>query len=217
MISQKSGRSKNKEWKMMPVVFLAVLFFTAWATAGTAPGNSTAKDVEDKSVSGQKETAGPSQPDSPDVLVYVYGQEDLLPLFRGQVEAGLFDKELDCFSVEHVPELRRQMTLGRDEIKWYDIRKLVPRNRAHILVRADIQDSGAMMLKYQDRKTLMQSAVFTIRAIDLDTGRPAGPPQTGQFRYTVLNMEEEMRRAVLPKVGILGRGIKSFWAARPNN
>lgn len=158
-----------------------------------------------------------SPPDGPGVLIHVSGQESLASLFRGELETMFFKHGLPFFSVEAIPELKEKVSMGRTEIKWYEINRLVPDTRAKILVLGAIEDAGSVILDFHGRETRMTSATFTVRALDLSTGKPVAPPEMGQFRYTPLNLFDSLHRAVAPGADRMGETIKKNWPPEQGN
>lgn len=186
--------------------FLAFLFTCQGFCEETASG----KTGSAVSANGQ-EKDDKVLPADPGVLIYVSGDDHLTSLFRGELEACFFKHGLNYFSVENIPELKEKVTMGRTDIKWYEIRQLVPGTKAQILVIADIGNAGSVTLDYHGRETRMTNATFTVRALDLASGNPAASPEIGQFRYTPLNMFESLHQAVAPGADRVGKGIREFW------
>ncbi len=189
------------------VIFLlaAVLTGKGFSAESTDQGTSSAVSPQDQGKTAQ------GLPADPGVLIHVYGDDSMVALFRGELEIGFFNHGLNYFSVENIPELREKVTLGRRDIKWYEIRKLVPGDTAHILVIAGIEKAGSQVLDYHGRETRMTHATFTVRAVDLASGRPAAAPEIGQFQYTPMSLFEALHLAVSPGADRMGGNIRKFW------
>lgn len=206
-------RSRQNRWWTAAISLL--LAAAAWAGPALCAETQSSRQTQPYSMNQEKDAASPAE--GPGILIHVSGQESLASLFRAELEAGFFKHGLPFFSVEAIPELKEKVSMGRTQIKWYEISRLVPTAKARILVFADIEDAGSEILDFYGRETRMTSATFTVRALDLSTGKPVAPPEMGQFRYTSLNLLDSLHRAVAPGADRMGENIKKIWAPEQGN
>lgn len=156
----------------------------------------------------QKQAALPA---IPVVLTIVSGDETLAPFVQNHIEAALANSGLHVTSVAEIPVLMEKMQMGSLPISWYDIQRLVPSQSANIVLISQIQQTGSMPLQYYGRSQTLTTVSFTVRAVDMETGTAAGPPASGTAKFTPLNMDEELRKAVNASVGGMGQSIKQYW------
>jgi serine/threonine-protein kinase len=168
--------------------------------AVAAPPSRTAK-VEKKA----------ALPTLPVVLTIVSGDETLAPFVQNHIEAALTNSGLRVTSVAEIPVLVEKMQMGSLPISWYDIKRLVPSQSANIVLISQVQQTGSMPLQYYGRSQTLTTVSFTVRAVDMETGAAAGPPASGTAKFTPLNMDEELRKAVNSSVGGMGQSIKEYW------
>ena len=67
-----------------------------------------------------------------------------------------------------------------------------------VLMLARIEPTGQRELSYYGRRDTSYSARITVTTYDLASGRPFGSPQTGEIRYTSINVESESQDVVAP-------------------
>ncbi len=150
-------------------------------------------------------------PKVPTVLLAVSGDEATAPFVRANLESLMLESELRVTMVSEIPVLSEKMQFGRVPLSRYEIQRLVPKGKAHILVLAQVQRAGSMPLKYQGYTQELISATFSIQTVDLDTGLSATAPATGTVKYTVLNMEENFQKEIGYKAGDMGARIRDYW------
>jgi hypothetical protein len=150
-------------------------------------------------------------PAIPVVLTIVSGDETLAPFVQNHIEAALADSGLHVTSIAEIPVLMQKMQMGSLPISWYDIKRLVPSQSANIVLISQVQQTGSMPLQYYSRSQTLTTVSFTVRAVDMETGAAAGPPASGTAKFTPLNMDEELRKAVNSSVGGMGQSIKQYW------
>lgn len=150
-------------------------------------------------------------PDVPTVLLAVSGDEATAPFVRANLESLMLESELQVAMVSEIPLLYEKMQFGRVPLSRYEIQRLVPKGKAHILVLAQVQMAGSMPLNYHGYTQELISATFSIQTVDLDTGLSATPPATGTVKYTVLNMEENFQKEIGYKAGDMGARIRDYW------
>ncbi len=150
-------------------------------------------------------------PKVPTVLLAVSGDEATTPFVRANLESLMLESELQVAMVSEIPVLSEKMQLGRVPLSRYEIERLVPKGKAHILVLAQVQRAGSMPLKYQGYTQELISATFSIQTVDLDTGLSATSPATGAVKYTLLNMEENFQKEIGYKAGDMGARIRQYW------
>jgi serine/threonine protein kinase len=150
-------------------------------------------------------------PTIPVVLTIVSGDETLAPFVQNHIEAALADSGLHVTSIAEIPVLMQKMQMGSLPISWYDIKRLVPSQSANIVLISQVQQTGSMPLQYYGRSQTLTTVSFTVRAVDMETGAAAGPPASGTAKFTPLNMDEELRKAVNSSVGGMGQSIKQYW------
>jgi serine/threonine protein kinase len=152
-----------------------------------------------------------SLPRVPTVLLVVSGDEATAPFVRANLESLMLESELRVSMVSEIPVLSEKMQLGRVPLSRYEIQRLLPKGKAHILVLAQVQRAGSMPLKYQGYTQELISATFSIQTVDLATGLSATAPATGTVKYTVLNMEENFQKEIGYKAGDMGARIRDYW------
>jgi len=150
-------------------------------------------------------------PTIPVVLTIVSGDETLAPFVQNHIEAALANSGLHVTSVAEIPVLMEKMQMGSLPISWYDIQRLVPSQSANIILISQVQQTGSMPLQYYGRSQTLTTVSFTVRAVDMETGAAAGPPASGTAKFTPLNMDEELRKAVNASVSGMGQSIKDYW------
>jgi serine/threonine protein kinase len=150
-------------------------------------------------------------PKIPTVLLAVSGDETAAPFVRADLESLMLESELKVSMVSEIPVLYEKIQLGRVPLSRYEIQRLVPKGKAHILVLAQVQRAGSMPLRYQGYTQELISATFSIQTVDLDTGLTATAPATGTVKYTALNMEENFQQEIGRKAGDMGARIRDYW------
>jgi len=150
-------------------------------------------------------------PKVPIVLLAVSGDEATAPFVRANLESLMLESELQVSMVSEIPVLYEKMQFGRVPLSRYEIQRLVPKGKAHILVLAQVQRAGSMPLKYHGYTQELVTSTFSIQTVDLDTGLSATTPATGTVKYTVLNMEESFQKEIGDKAGDMGARIRQYW------
>jgi tRNA A-37 threonylcarbamoyl transferase component Bud32 len=79
-----------------------------------------------------------------------------------------------------------------------------------VLMLARIEPTGQRELSYYGRRDTAYSARITVTPYDLSTGRPFGRPQSGEIRYTSINVDRESQDVVTP----LARAVAEMIRAR---
>ena len=153
----------------------------------------------------------PALPATPVVLTVVSGDQTLVPFVQNHIEATLANSGLPVTSVAEIPVLMEKMEMGSLPISWYDIKRLVPSKTANIVLISQVQQTGSMPLNYYGRSQTLTTVSFTVRAVDMNTGANAAPPASGTAKFTPLNMDEELRKAVDASVRNMGQAIKDYW------
>jgi hypothetical protein len=150
-------------------------------------------------------------PKVPIVLLAVSGDEAIAPFVRANLESLMLESELQVSMISEIPVLSEKMQLGKVPLSRYEIQRLIPKGKAHILVLAQVQRAGSMPLKYHGYTQELISATFSIQTVDLDTGLSATAPATGTVKYTVLNLEENFQKEIGEKAGDMGARIREYW------
>lgn len=173
-----------------------------------APPPAAVAELPARTAKVEKKAALPALPV---VLTVVSGDETLAPFVQNHIEAALTNSGLQVTSVAEIPVLMEKMQMGSLPISWYDIKRLVPSQSANIVLISQVQQTGSMPLQYYGRSQTLTTVSFTVRAVDMETGAAAGPPASGTAKFTPLNMDEELRKAVNSSVGNMGQSIKEYW------
>ncbi len=150
-------------------------------------------------------------PKIPTVLMVVSGDQNMVSLTRPYLESALRQSGLLVASVSEVPVLRRKMQFGETPITWHSIKQFVPKGKAQILLLAEVRKTGSMDLTYYGRTQEMTTAVFSARALDMDTGISVAAPASGSVKYTPLNMEKNFEKAITSAAGNMGPEVKEYW------
>ncbi len=153
-------------------------------------------------------------PRIPTVLMIVSGDEAMVPLVRSHLESVVGDGGLRIGSVSEIPSLREKMQFGDTPVTWYNIKHLVPQGKAHLLILAQVQKTGSSSMSYYGRTQEMITATFSVRAVDMATGTSVAKPATGSVKFTHLNMDENLRRAITSAAGSMGSEMKKYWGER---
>lgn len=159
-------------------------------------------------------TTSPILPKVPTVLVVVWGDEAMASLVRGHLESIIGRSGLRVASISEIPILRKKVQFGDMPITWHSIKEFVPKDRAHILLLAQVQKAGSMDLKYYGRTQEMITGTFSARAVDMATGISVATPASSSVKFTQLNMEENLRRTVTSAASGIGAEIKGYWEER---
>lgn len=77
-----------------------------------------------------------------------------------------------------------------------------------VLMLARIEPTGQRELSYYGRNDTAYSARITVTAYDLASGRPFGSSESGEIRYTSINVERESRDVVTPMARAVAQGIR---------
>jgi hypothetical protein len=150
-------------------------------------------------------------PERPTVLLVVSGVEEMALELRTHLESVILDSGLQIISPAEIPVLREKIQFGATPISWYDVRQFVPAGQAHILVLAKIQKAGSTMLTFYGQTQEQITASYSVRSLDMSTGKAVDRSKTGVVRYTALNMQDEFADAVPEKVRDLGGAINTYW------
>ncbi len=153
----------------------------------------------------------PAPPKIPRVLLIVSGDESLVPFVRANLESLIINSGLKASSVAEIPVLREKMQMGNMPVSWYDIKQYVPEGQAQILLLAEVQKAGATPLNYYGRTQVLTSASLSARALDMASGSSVVPPGTALAKFTPLNLDVEMKKAVDSAAGEMGTAIKKYW------
>jgi len=153
-------------------------------------------------------------PSSPTVLLVTSGPESMVHLVRANLGAVLAKSGLRVASVADIPVLREKAQYGRMPMSWYEIRQIVPKDKAHVLVLAEVQKAGSTVLTFYGRSQEQITATFSIQALDMATGTSVGSPATGTVDFTSLNMTENFKDAITSAAGEMGNDIKKYWEGK---
>ena len=153
----------------------------------------------------------PPLPQIPTVLLIVSGDESLVPFARTYLETVIVNSGLKASSVSEIPILKEKMQMGHMPVSWHVVQRYVPKGQAQILLLAEVQETGSMPLNYYGRSQTLTSASFTVRSIDIETGSSVAPPGVATAKFTPINLDEEMKRAVYSAAGKTGEAIKKYW------
>jgi hypothetical protein len=172
---------------------------------------SGGQTVARTAVFASKATVPPALPKIPSVLVAVSGDESILPVFRTYLESSMLENGLKIVPIAELPVLMKKLQFGPRPLSWYEIKSLVPNNRVHLLLKAEIQRAGSMQLQYYGRVQKLTTATYAIRAIDMASGQAAAMPAGGTIKFTSLNMDENIRTEMRSVTGSMGQNIKRYW------
>jgi serine/threonine-protein kinase len=153
-------------------------------------------------------------PSSPTVLLVTSGPESMVHLVRANLGAVLAKSGLRVASVADIPVLREKAQYGRVPMSWYEVRQIVPKDKAQVLVLAEVQKVGSTVLTFYGRSQEQITATFSIQALDMATGTSVGSPATGTVDFTSLNMTENFKDAITSASGDMGNDIKKYWAEK---
>ncbi|MBW2109162.1 MAG: serine/threonine protein kinase [Deltaproteobacteria bacterium] len=175
---------------------------------GVAEGPGTATMQPEKIA---KKKAQVPLPKIPTALMVISGDQALVPLVRTRLESLLMESGLRVASISEVPLLERKVQFGEIPITWHAIRQYVPPKRAQLLVLAEVQRVGSMLLRYYGRVQEMITASITVRAVDMATGTSAARPASGTVKYTQLNVQKNVDKTVAQAAGGMGKQIMGYW------
>lgn len=147
----------------------------------------------------------------PTVLIAVSGDETIRPFVHVNIETSLLGTGLKVTSASEIPVLYKKIQLGQTPITWYRLKQLVPKDRADILLLAEVQKTGSTTLEFYGLTEKLTIVSFSVRAVDMATGISAASPATGSVKFTSLNMEENFREALTPALLEMGQMIKRYW------
>lgn len=147
----------------------------------------------------------------PTVLIAVSGDETIRPFVHANIETSLLGTGLKVTSASEIPVLYKKIQLGQTPITWYRLKQLVPKDRADILLLAEVQKTGSTTLEFYGLTEKLTIVSFSVRAVDMATGISAASPATGSVKFTSLNMEENFREALTPALLEMGQMIKRYW------
>ncbi len=158
----------------------------------------------------------PPLPKTPKILLIVSGDENLVPFVRANLESVIVNSGLKASSVTEIPILREKMQMGHMPITRHEVQRYVPKGQAQILLLAEVRETGSMPLNYYGRTQTLTSASFSVRAIDIETGTSAASPGMATAKFTPINLDKEMKRAVNSAAGEMGESIKKYWRQKIN-
>ncbi len=150
-------------------------------------------------------------PEIPTILLIVTGPDEMTLPLQTHLESTLLDDSLQVISPAEIPILSKKMQIGNLPINWYNIRQFTPQERAHILVLAKIQQAGSTTLRFYGTSQEQITAVFSVKTMDMATGKLVDRSITGTIRYTALNMEDEFKDALTASVDIIANNILEYW------
>ena len=150
-------------------------------------------------------------PEQPIVLLIVSGPEDMTLPLQAQLETTLLDSNLQVISPVEVPVLYEKMQVGDMPVNWYSVRQYTPGEAAHILILAKIQKAGSTILRFHGTSQEQISAMFSVRIMDMDTGKLVDRSISGTIQYTVLNMQDEFQDTLSTTVNKIGNAIQEYW------
>jgi serine/threonine protein kinase len=150
-------------------------------------------------------------PKIPTVLMLVTGDEGMAGLIQTHLESAIGHKGLRIAPISDVPTLEKKMHLGDMPITWYSVQQLVPKGKAQIMVLAQVQKTGSMNLQYYGQTQQLTTATFSVKAVDMDTGTSAAKPASGSIKFTALNMETNIQKAVSAATQDMAAQIRAYW------
>jgi len=150
----------------------------------------------------------------PNVLIVVSGNEDMIHLLQSNLASIVIQGGLKVMMANEIPKLREKIQVGDIPITFYSIKEHIPRDRADILLLAQIQKTGSMTLRYYGQTQELITASFNVQVVDATSGMSILPPSTGSAKFTSLNMEENLKEAINSAVGDLDEKIKRYWATK---
>ena len=150
-------------------------------------------------------------PKIPSVLVAVSGDESILPVFRTYLESSMLESGLKVIPMAEIPVLMEKLQYGPEPLSWYGIKSLVPKDRAHILLLAEIQRAGSMRLRYYGRVQELTTVTYSVKAIDMASGKAAAMPASGTVKFTPLNMDENIKTEIRSSASGVAERIKKYW------
>lgn len=150
----------------------------------------------------------------PNVLVVASGSEGMVHLFRAHLESIVVRSGLKVMAVNEIPKLREKIQVGETPITFYTIKEYIPRDKADILLLAQVQKVGSTRLQYYGRTQEMTTASFTIQVVDATNGVSVTSPYTGSVQFTALNMEENLKEATSSATVGLDQEIKRYWETK---
>jgi hypothetical protein len=150
-------------------------------------------------------------PKVPTALLVVSGDQDMIPLARVHLESIVMDSGLQVASISEIPMLQEKVQFGRIPINWYVIEPLVPKGKAQFLVLAEFQRTGSTALKYYGRVQEMTTATFSVRSLDMASGVSVARPVSGSVKFTQLNMEKNLKDAIMSVSSGIGPEMKAHW------
>ncbi len=156
-------------------------------------------------------------PNNPAILLIVTGPDEMTMPLQAHLESTLLDSSLQVISPTDVPILYKKMQIGDMPVNWYNINQLTPSGAAHVLVLAKIQKTGSTLLRFYGTSQEQISAIFSVRILDMSTGKLVERSINGTIRYTVLNMQEEFQETLDTTVNKLGDSIHNFWNTKKKN
>jgi hypothetical protein len=68
-----------------------------------------------------------------------------------------------------------------------------------------------MTLRYYGRVQELTTVTYSVKAIDMDSGKAAALPAAGTVKFTPLNMDENIKTEIRSAGGGVGQKIKRYW------
>ncbi len=153
----------------------------------------------------------PVLPKIPTVLMVVSGDESLAMLTRSYLESMVIGSGLRLTTISEIPTLREKAQYGDMPVTWYSIKRFIPSDKAHILLLAQIQKTGSVVLNYYGQSREQTIATYSVRAVDMATGASVAVPASGSVKFTSLNMEENVKEVITSSGRGIGEEIKKYW------
>ena len=135
----------------------------------------------------------------------------MIPLVRVHLESIMMNSGLQVASVSEIPMLREKVQFGSIPMTWHVIEPLIPQGKAQLLVLAEVQKTGSMPLNYYGRVQEMITAAFSVRSLDMASGKSVARPASGSVKFTQLNMEKNLKDAIASASGGIGAEMKAYW------
>ena len=158
------------------------------------------------------ETASPEvMREIPNILIIASGDETLVPLLRTNLAAIILKSGLKLISIAEIPRLRERIQMGQMPITQYSIMEIVPREKADIILLAQVQKTGTTSLQFYGQTQEMITATFTVETVDLAGGNAISAQAMGTASFSALNMVENIKEAVQEAAGGIGQEIKRQW------
>lgn len=152
--------------------------------------------------------------ENPNILVLVSGSEGMVPLLRAHLESIILQGGLKVMAINEIPKLREKIQIGEIPITYSTVKEYIPRDKADVLLLAQIQKVGSTTLQYYGRTQEMTTVSFSIHVLDAISGISITPPCTGSAQFTPLNMEENLKEAIYTATSSINEGTKRYWESK---